>query len=182
MHNNKLISVFAFILFALMFASPVYAAPSEIKGDPELVWQSPLGEGNIENNAYNRCRLIKKLKPGKGSAIEGAKNSYEILSEYAANLYAQSIKLASHIEEEKENTDSSEPDLTNEKALLDNEVTERLGDIASRINIINSFEAATMLLKSLNEIDRLPAEMYDEFRVLKNGAYEYSDDCEDLKK
>lgn len=182
MHYNKLVSIFAFILSVVMIISPAYAKKSKIKGDPEVVWLSPLGSGNIKNDAYNRCRLIRAMKPGEGKTSETAKNTYDILSTYATNLYAQSIKLGSYIEAEKEeDSSSSEPDLSNEKALLDEEVIKRLGDIARRMNIINSFEASTMLLKSLDTIVQLPPSAYSEFRVLKNGKLDYSSDCEDLK-
>ena len=181
MLNNKFVLIFAFLLSVGVVISPAYAKKSKIKGDPELVWLSPLGSGDIENNAYNRCRLIKSLKPGKDAASTATKNTYDILSTYAANLYAQSIKVAGYIEAEKEKDSSSDPDLSDEKALLDEEVTKRLGDIARRMNIIISFEASTMLLESLNEMVDLSPSAYSEFRVLKNGKLDYSSDCEDLK-
>lgn len=179
---NKLISVFAFILSTVVIISPAYAKKSKIQGDPELVWLSPLGSGDIENNAYNRCRLIRALKPGEDKAAETTKNTYDILSTYASNLYAQSIKVGGYIEAEKEKDSSEDPDVSDEKALLDEEVIKRLGDIARRMNIINSFEASTMLLKSLDTMVKLPPTAYSEFRVLKGGKLEYSSDCEDLKK
>ena len=182
MHCNKLVPIFAFILSVVMIASPVYAKKSKIKGDPEVIWLSPLGSGDIKNDAYNRCRLIRVMKPGEGKASETTKNTYDVLSTYATNLYAQSIKLGSYIEAEKEKDSSSEPDLSDEKALLDEEVIKRLGDIARRMNIINSFEANIMLLKSLDTIVQLPPSAYNEFRVLKDGKFDYSTDCEDLKK
>lgn len=181
MLSNKFITIFAFILSVVIIVSPAYAKKSKIKGDPELVWLSPLGSADIKNNAYNRCLLIKKLKPGKEEASETTQNTFDILSTYAANLYAQSIKIAGYIEAEKEKDSSSDPDLSDEKALLDEEVTKRLGDIARRINIINAFEAGVLLLESLDAMVQLSPETYKEFRVLKNGAFEYSSDCEDLK-
>ena len=38
-----------------------------------------------------------------------------------------------------------------------------------------------MLLESLNAMVKLSPDAYSEFRVLKNGTFEYSDDCNDLK-
>ena len=181
MSDKKLWLIFAFVLSFVFVMSPAYARKSKIKGDPEVVWLSPLGSGDIKNNAYNRCRLIKTLKPGKDEASTATKNAYDVLSTYASNLYAQSIKIASYIEAEKEKSDSSDPDLSDEKALLDEEVTKRLGDIARRMNIINAFESSTMLLESLDAMVELPPSAYNEFRVFKNGKLEYSSDCEDLK-
>lgn len=180
MSNKRLCLVLA-CLFSFIVVLPVCAGQPKIKGDPEIVWLSPLGSSDIENNQYNRCLLIRKIKPGKGETSTANKNTHDILSSYAANLYAQSIKIGGYIEEEKEKTDSSEPDLSDEKALLDEEITKRLGNIAHRINIINSFEAGTMILESLNAMIQLSPEAYSEFRVLKNGKVEYSSDCEDLK-
>lgn len=181
MLNKKKHIIFAFILSVGVIISPAYAKKSPIKGDPEIVWTSPLGDSNIENNAYNRCRLIKLMKPGLGQTTAISQNTYDIISTYATNLYAQSIKISDYIEEEKQKDNSSEPDLSNEKALLDEEVRKRLGDISRRMNIINSFEASTVLLESLNAMVELPPNAYDVFRVLKNGSLEYSSDCEDLK-
>ena len=181
MLNKNFLLVFTFLLTFVVITTPAYAKKSKIKGDPELVWVSPLGSADIKNNAYNRCLLIKKLKPGIEHTSATTKNTFDILSTYASNLYAQSIKIAGYIEKEKEKSSLSDPDLSNEKALLDEEVTKRLGDIARRMNIINSFEAGTMLLESLNAIIQLSPESYREFRVVKNGVMEYSSDCEDLK-
>jgi hypothetical protein len=173
--------VFTFLLAVFVFITPSYAKKSKIKGDPELLWLSPLGSSDIENNEYNRCLFIKKIKPGYGHALEANQNTLDILSTYAANLYAQSIKLAGYIEAEKEKSGESDPDLSDEKALLDEEVTKRLADIARRMNIINSFEAGTMLLESLSTLNKLPTTTYEEFRVIKGGLVTYSSDCNDLK-
>lgn len=181
MLNKRSFAIFAFLLSIGVVASPVHAKKSKIKGDPELVWLSPLGSEDIKNNAYNRCLLVKALKPGANETAKTTRNTYEILSTYAANLYAQAIKISGYIEAEKEKDGSSDPDLSNEKALLDEEVTKRLGDIARRMNIINSFEASTMLLESLKAIVELSPTAYNNFRVFKNGAFSYSSDCEDLK-
>ncbi len=181
MLNNKKYIIFAFLLSVGAIISPAYAKKSPIKGDPELVWLSPMGDDNIENNAYNRCRLIKLLKPGSDQATATTQNTYDIISSYAANLYAQSIKISDYIEEEKQKDNSPDPDVSDEKALLDEEVTKRLGDIARRMNIINSFEASTMLLESLEAMVELSPDAYEIFRVLKNGKIEYSSNCEDLK-
>ena len=114
-------------------------------------------------------------------AAASSASTSDIISSYAANLYAQSIKISDYIEEEKQKDNSSDPDVSDEKALLDEEVTKRLGDIARRMNIINSFEASTMLLESLEAMVELSPDAYEIFRVLKNGKIEYSSDCEDLK-
>ena len=180
MLKNKNIFLVMLLLSFCICMGDAYAK-SKIKGDPELVWVSPLGDSDIKNNAYNRCRLIKKIKPGADQVTAATQNTYDILSTYASNLYAQAIKIAGYIEAEKEKTDTKEPDLSDEKALLDNEVTQRLGDIARRMNIINAFEASTAVLESLNAMVRLPPSAYNEFRVLKDGEYTYSGDCEDLK-
>jgi hypothetical protein len=171
----------AFLLAVFVFITPADAKKSKIKGDPELLWLSPLGKSDIENNDYNRCLLIKTAKPGSGRAVETGTKVHAILSTYAANIYAQSIKLAEYIEAEKEKNDEKDPDLSDEKALLDEEVTKRLGDIARRMNIINSFEAGTLLLESLNALNKLPLESYEEFRVFKDGSMIYSSDCNDLR-
>ena len=181
MLNSKKYIIFAFLFSVCIFISPASAKKSNIKGDPELIWLSPLGSADIENNAYNRCRLIRLIKPGADQTTAANQNTYDILTTYSTNLYAQSIKVAGYIEAEKEKSDTSEPDLTDEKALLDEEVTKRLGDIARRMNIINSFEASTMLLESLSTMIELPPTAYESFRVLKGGKLEYSSNCEDLK-
>lgn len=165
------------------FSFSAEAAKSKLKGDPELLWLSPLGDSNIENNAYNRCRLIKKIKPGVGNASESQKNNYDIMSNYVSNLYAQSIKISSYIASEKEKESAESPaDLSNEKALIEKEITRRMADISRRMNIINSFEAGIVVLDSLWEMSRLSPTTYEEFRALKDGRYDYVTDCDVLKK
>lgn len=175
---------FAVVLLAVCsFCLPVEAAKSKIKGDPELIWLSPLGSSNIENNAYNRCRLIRTIKPGVGEASKAQKNNYDILSNYVSNLYAQSIKISAYISSESEKSENaSTADLSNEKAVIEQEITRRLSDISRRMNIINSFEAGTMMLSALWNMNRLPPTTYSEFRALKDGKYDYVTECEVLKK
>lgn len=182
MSDNKIILITIFLLAVFVFVTPSYAKKSKIKGDPELLWLSPLGDSDIKNNDFNRCRLIKKIKPGPGHALEESNNTHDILSTYISNLYAQSIKISGYIEAEKEKTDNSEPDLSDEKTLLDEEVTKRLGEISRRMNIINSFEAGTMLLESLNKLNELYPNAYETFKIIKNDSLELSDDCNDYKK
>lgn len=164
------------------FAFSAEAAKSKIKGDPELLWLSPLGDEDIENTPYNRCRIIKKIKPGVNNVSETTQNNYDIFTNYASNLYAQSIKIISYIAEEKEDdsTDSS-TDLSNEIALIEDSITKTTLDISRRLNIITSFEAGISILNSLETLQNLPPGVYADFRALQNGKYEYVSDCEALK-
>ena len=181
--NGKILS---FILLSVcIFCSPAYAAKSVVKGDPELLWETPLGKGDIENNAYNRCLLIKMVKPGVGQTSKREKNVYDVLSTYVSDLYAQSVKISAYIAAEDENADdssSSTTDVDNEKAIIEQEITRRLADISRRINIINSFEAGIIVLDSLQGLRDLAPTTYSEFRALQDGRYQYVTDCEVLKK
>ena len=179
MSDNKFVLFFAILLSFVIISMPSYA--KKIKGDPDLIWLSPLGDSDIENNAYNRCRLIKKIKPGNEKASETTKNNFDILSSYASNLYAQSLKMAGYIESEQGESSSSEADLSSKTGITDVEVTQRIGYIAHRMNIINSLEAGIMLLESLSIMADQAPTTYSDFRVLKNGTFEYSSDCNDLK-
>ena len=169
--KNKSIFVIS-LLAAVFYVCPIYAAKSPIKGDPELVWLSPLGDENIENNAYNRCRLIRALKPGVGKASTVTNNTYDILSSYASNLYAQAIKISAHIKAEKEAAATEKkPDISNEVSIVENEITNRLIGISRRINIINSFEASTEMIKNIQEMVRMTPVTYQDFRALSDGKY-----------
>ena len=168
-----------------IFCSPAYAAKSVVKGDPELLWETPLGKGDIENNAYNRCLLIKMIKPGIGQTSRREKNVYDVLSTYVSDLYAQSVKISAYIAAEDEDADdsnSSTTDVDNEKAIIEQEITRRLADISRRMNIINSFEAGIVVLDSLQELREMAPGTYSEFRALQDGRYQYVSDCEVLKK
>lgn len=168
-----------------IFCSPAYAAKSVVKGDPELLWETPLGKGDIENNAYNRCLLIKMIKPGIGQTSRREKNIYDVLSTYVSDLYAQSVKISAYIAAEDEDTDdssSSTTDVDNEKAIIEQEITRRLADISRRMNIINSFEAGIVVLDSLQGLREMAPGTYSEFRALQDGRYQYVSDCEVLKK
>lgn len=160
------------------------AAKSQIKGDPELMWLNPLGKEDIENNAYNRCLLIKTLKPGVEKASQSRKNFYDTMSQYAANLYAQSIKIAAYLDEEKEAKKGiADKELTNEQDILEHEIIGRLGEITRRINIINSFEAGRVMLEDLWAIKtQFKDDAYSQFMAFTNGEYDFTTDCEVLKE
>lgn len=171
------------VILAGMVVFSASAKEIKVKGDPELLWLSPLGNSDIENNAYNRCRLIKLIKPGAGKTSESNKNNYDIFSNYVSNLYAQSIKISAYIAEEEENeaNNASSVNTDNELALIEEEIIQRMANISRRINIINSFEAGISMLDSLEFISSLGPTTYEEFRALHDGKYDYVSDCELLK-
>ena len=49
MSDNKFVLFFAILLSFVIISMPSYA--KKIKGDPDLIWLSPLGDSDIENNA-----------------------------------------------------------------------------------------------------------------------------------
>lgn len=161
-----------------------WAFESQIKGDPELIWLNPLGKEDIKNNAYNRCLLIRTIKPGFGDASTSQKNYYETMAQYATNLYAQSIKIGAYLDAEKEASKGvASMDLTNEQDILENEILGRLSEISRRINIINAFEASRQMITVLQEVKRnFKDDAYGEFRIFKDGQYKTSTDCEDFKE
>ena len=167
-----------FMLF-IVFCKPIEAGESKVKGDPAELFASPLGKSDIKNNAYNRCLLIKKLKPGVDKASQTTRDNLEILGTYATKLYAQSIKISAYISEEDEKAKSlKSPDISGEEAIIKHEITARLADIARRINIVNSFDAATSMMNALQSIKNAQSSAYEQFRDKK---FEYVTDCEKLK-
>ena len=151
MKNNRVLFMLVFLLGVSYFSA--VAAKSVVKGDPEILWRTPLGKSEIDNTAKNRCLLIKKVKPGSEDATETNENVYELLSEYATNLYVQSIMLTAYIKEESEAEKKIKlPEASNEISIIKNKISRRLEDIARRINIINSLDAGTNMLTSLTEM------------------------------
>ena len=178
---NRAMNILLLMVFLIMIpVLPIYAK-SQVKGDPELMWLSPFGDDDIEDNGYNRCRIVRLVKPGSGKSTTTTQNRYDILSNYISNLYAQSIKISAHIEEEKKKDDSSSTSTDNEIAIIEKEIVQRMADISRRLNIINAFEAGILMLDALNEIDTLPSDTYSSFRALNGSSYEYVSDCEVLK-
>ncbi|MCQ2740581.1 MAG: hypothetical protein MJ210_00460 [Alphaproteobacteria bacterium] len=148
MKNGKIL-FFTVVLLAMGFLSEALAK-SVVKGDPELLWRSPLGKEDISNTAKNRCLLIKKIAPGATKATETTENIYELLSEYTSNLYAQSIMITAYLEEETEDEKKlSLPKANDEISIIKKKITRRLEDIARRLNIINSLDAGTSVVSSL---------------------------------
>lgn len=168
------------IIAFLICVNPVnVAAKSKVLGDPSELFNSPLGKGDIKNNAYNRCLLIRILKPGTDKSSEATRNNAELLGTYAAKLYAQSIKVSAYIMEEDDFVKEIKyPDVDGEEAIIKHEITQRMADIARRINIINSFDAATSMMKALEAISNAPSAAYNKFR---DKNFNYTIDCEDLK-
>lgn len=178
--KNKFNIFISILLGFCLYAGLSKAAEIKVQGDPELIWLTPLGKEDIENTAYNRCKFIRVMKPGIDKVNETTKNTYDVLSNYISNLYAQSIKISAYVDAE-EKKDDPDVDLTDEKILIDELITRRLGNIARRINIINSFEAGMAVLSNLLIIDSMPNNTYETFRTLNNGQYEYVSDCSVLK-
>lgn len=178
---NKYFTLILLVSICVTFS--ILAAETEVKGDPEVLWLSPLGDDDIENTPYNRCRLIKKIKPGIDQVSETTQNNYDILSNYVSTLYAQSVKIVYYISEEsdEENSESETSDLSNEIALIEDEISKTTLDISRRLNIITSFEAGITVLNSLEALQNLAPGVYAEFRALQDGKYEYVSDCEVLK-
>lgn len=160
----------------------VDATESKVRGDPDVTFMSPLGDENVDNNAYNRCRLIRVIKPGVGQATTTARNVRDLLGRYASTLYAQSLKISAYINEEDEAAKNLEqPDISSKNAILEHEIINRLSDISRRLNIINSFEAGTRMVQSLQQMEGKPSSAYSRFGMVKNGKYVYETECDKLK-
>lgn len=177
---SKLYELMLLLLALLVFTNSAEAArKSKVLGDPSELFNSPLGKSDIENNAHNRCLLIKTLKPGADKSSQATRNNAELLGSYATKLYAQSVKISAYIFTEDDSAkELTEPDVSGEEAIIKYEITARLADIARRINIINSFDAATSMMRSLETISKAPTAAYDRFR---DKNFEYVTDCEELK-
>ena len=167
------------MIVVLSFSNIAEAGGSKVKGDPSELFASPLGKSDIENNAYNRCLLIKKLRPGTDKASQATRNEAEILGTYATKLYAQSIKISAYISAEDELAkDIKSPDISSEEAIIKHEIIARLADIARRINIVNSFDATTSMMNALQLMRNTQSSAYNKFR---NRSFEYVTECEELK-
>ena len=177
---SKLCNLILLIVALLVFTNSADAArKSKVLGDPSELFNSPLGNSDIKNNAYNRCLLIKTLKPGADKSSQATRNNAELLGTYATKLYAQSVKISAYIFTEDEvSKEITEPDVSGEEAIIKHEIIARLADIARRINIINSFDAATSMMRSLETISKAPTAAYNRFR---DKNFEYVTDCEELK-
>lgn len=179
--NYKLL--ISLVLMGFSFVLCGSEAKSKVQGDPTQLWLSPLEDEDIEDTAYNRCRIIRVMKPGIGQAGETTRNTYDTLSKYVSDLYAQSVKISAYIgqeEDEAATLSDSSADLTNEIALIEEGIVNNLADISRRMNIINSFEAGILMLDSLEELKNSAPGLYAEFRALQDGKYEYVSDCKVL--
>ena len=158
--------VISLIIMSCFLCHAAEAAKSAVKGDPELLWLSPLGKGNIENTPYNQCLLIKQVKPS-GSAEKLNENIYELLAEYTANLYAQSIKINAYLQAEtKKEKTIKLGKINDEVSIIKKLILRRLADISRRVNIINSLEAGTSMLETLMAMS-----------LMGNDTYKSIEDC-----
>ncbi len=179
---NKYRFLAVLLMAVFCFNTSAEAARSKVKGDPDLLWMTPLGKSDIKNNAYNRCLLIRAVKPGLGKGGKARRNAFDILSTYASNLYAQSIKISSQLEEENAPAGSFtafKADANDEKALAE-KITRTMADITRRLNIINSLEAGGVMVDSLMKIKQMDL-VYDTFPAVVDGKWDYVSDCEALK-
>lgn len=165
----RLYKYFIVILALCAVVSPAKAWDSAVKGDPELLWNTPLGNPKLEINAENRCRLIRTVLPNYGATEEFRRNRHTLLSEYISNLYAQAVKISAYIEAEK-NAPAASADLS-DALKLQEEAAKRSGDIARRLNIINSFESGITVLEALMVLQALPPKQ----------VAGYEDECPDTQ-
>lgn len=151
----------------ILFCIPAFCAP-EVKGQPEVLWLTPMADNNIDNTAKNRCRIIKILKPGEDKPVETRANTNQLIGRYSTDLYFQATKTLFEIDKEKVKEGKQ---LNDEKRILEQEVLERMANIADRLNIIVSLEARTSALNSLYEISKLENGVY--------SSYHYDQETQD---
>lgn len=161
----KKCSLSIIILFICTFVCSSSFAAQEVKGQPESKWTTPLGDDDITNSSDNRCRLIKVLKPGEDKAMETKRNTNQILTRYASELYFEAVKTLFELDEEKPDQPKT---VTDEKGILDEEILARMANIADRLNIIASLEARSTILNSVNQIRKMNPSIY--------SGYEYNEE------
>ena len=165
------------VLLSAGLLNTAVAAMSGIKGDPQTPWAVIGNNKKIENNEYQRCKVIRAMLPGVGKIGESRRNIYDTMSQYIANLYVQSIMIPAYIAAEEEGDKGN--DKTNQVEVIKQEQNKHLGNIARRLNIINSLEAGTAMIELLTELSSLPSTTYQSFKTHKNGGY--GTECEELK-
>lgn len=147
----KLIKAIIMSLIAsVLFNGYAFCAP-EVKGQPEILWTTPMPEKNIDNTAKNRCRIIKTLKPGEDKKTTTKENTNQLIGRYSTDLYFQATKTLFEIDKEKVQEGKQ---LDDEKKILEQEVLERMANIADRLNIIVSLESRIAALNSLYELSK----------------------------
>ena len=113
---------------------------SPVRGRPETQLVTPLSK-DIYDDAENRCRIIKTMKPGEYDMLGTKENTAFLLSRYSTELYLQAAKSLFEFDKEKP---ASSKARSSEKAILDKDILQRKAYIADRLNIVLSLEARTL--------------------------------------
>lgn len=170
MKKNK---IYAILTILICFSVLISTAKADIYGDPTLDFPSPLGDENAKNDDYNRCRLIRMIKPLENNPEKEQLNKHNNFALYSSMLYAQSIKISAYLEQENEK-DELDIDIKNEMEFIRDSITPRLLRLARRMNIINSFEASIQVMEAMKSIDEMSPYTYKE---ISEGVIS----CEDLQ-
>lgn len=154
------ISLMVIVLILSLSLLPEAYAGKKIKGQPDSEWESPMGDDNIENTGYNRCRVIKTMKPGADKVMQTVNNTQTLLSRYASELYFQAVKTNFEIDQE---TSDDVTTSTAELSLMNRQIIARLANIANRLNIIVSLESRTAALNNIKKITNLSGSVYNDY-------------------
>ena len=155
-----------FLLLLLSFAFVSSAFAGSIKGQPEELWLTPMGDSNVENTPQNRCRMLKIIKPGEQEVLQTAHNTASILTNYASRLYFEAVKTSFAIDDEDDafiKSDSASQKSTSEKTILNREIIGKMSNIANRLNIVVSLEARSSALENVLRLTRLEADNHSEW-------------------
>ncbi len=157
LQKTSLIVIGLILMFFLV--SEAFAG-SKIKGQPDQLWLTPMGDDNIENTGYNRCRVIKTMKPGEKRVMQTVNNTQTLLGRYASELYFQAVKANFEIDQE---TPDDVMTSTAELSLMNRQIIARLANIANRLNIIVSLESRTAALNNIKKITNLSGSVYNDY-------------------
>lgn len=158
LRKNKLAMVLG--VWAVFLAFGVFAE-DKIEGQPNNLWLTPMGDSDIENTNYNRCRLIKTMKPGSNLVMQTTAATRAVLVRYASELYFQSVETNFEVDQEEPAEDKTS---TAEVSLLNREIINRLARIANRLNIVVSLEARTAAMDNMDKLSKLGGNVFSEYK------------------
>lgn len=184
MNKNSKYFIFASLVLFLCgrYAVAAEGSQSPVSGDPSIKWDIIGNNQKIENNAYQRCLLIRSVIPGQGKSSETQRNIFDTMSKYVSYLYAQSVMVSVNIAAEEEAVKLIKASKTGQIELIKNGINYHLGNITRRLNIIASLEAGVAMIDMMTELQNLPSGTYARFKIHKEGAFgETGDNCDALK-
>lgn len=129
------------------------------KDEDKSAIEENVDASSVDDTHFNRCRLIKLIKPGADKVEEMQRVATILQSYYSSELYTQAMQILYELDKEDPHPFSNQ---SSKKAILDKNIKDVLLDTTQRLAIVASLEARTAVVENISKIIALGPEIYQD--------------------